>query len=275
MIYPYALILHIDGSALRNPGKGGMAGIAEFPEELEQDQKIVFQDGYKLTTNNRMELRACLQALEYVAENARKLKISRAVILTDSTYVYDNQGRTGFWRKQGWVSREGKPIENYDLWRTFMSKKNKAGVRVDICYEKGKTTDVNKLVDKLAKGAAKNPTKVDFGYRPGKIGRSLDPANKSALLYPADSQHATINIYEKRSLGKGCNTIAVKFNIVDDGGGFVGKFKAFAKSEIAHRLHRRHQYIVGFDNNPNNPCILSAEPVDGDVKNTPTAGGVA
>src|SRR2546426_738330 len=85
---PNALKIYIDGSAYRNPGhEGGLAGIAEFPESLSREPEIIFEESYRETTNNRMDLRACIRALRYIRENARRLRLTRAIILTDSQYV--------------------------------------------------------------------------------------------------------------------------------------------------------------------------------------------
>lgn len=184
MYDPYALIILIDGSAYRNPGhEGGLAGIAQFPEALNREPEIIFEESFSRTTNNRMELRACLRALEYIRDIARSLGVSRAIILTDSQYVVEGQSSSRFWRREGWKTRHGRPIENRDLWRKFLSLRASAPVRVDIAWNRGKSSPILVKLDKTAKAAAKNPLKIaDSGYRPGKVSRHGAEERGSGIL---------------------------------------------------------------------------------------------
>ena len=78
-------------------------------------------------------------------------------------------------RRQLLFGREqdaGRPIENADLWKEFLSTKSRAGVRIDICKVQNKSTPLLKRVDKLAKSAAKSHPRVDRGLVVGKIGRA-------------------------------------------------------------------------------------------------------
>jgi ribonuclease HI len=152
MYDPHALKIHIDGSAYRNPGhEGGLAGVAEFPDTLNRNPEIIFEESYDQTTNNRMELRQCIRSLTYIRAKAKSLGISRAIILTDSQYVNENHKFAPFWRKNSWRNRHNRPIENKDLWREFLSLRSKAPVRIDIDWNLGKSAPILKMVDKLAK----------------------------------------------------------------------------------------------------------------------------
>lgn len=63
---PHAAQLYIDGSCYKNPGgPGGLAGILEIPN-VEAGPEVIFRTGYYGTTNNRMEIRALIKALEYI-----------------------------------------------------------------------------------------------------------------------------------------------------------------------------------------------------------------
>jgi ribonuclease HI len=69
---PYALKIFIDGSALKNPGgPGGIAGVAQYPDSWNKADECIFEIGYLATTNNRMELRALLEALDHTREHYR------------------------------------------------------------------------------------------------------------------------------------------------------------------------------------------------------------
>ena len=100
-------VAHTDGSCLGNPGPGGWGVHVEFP-----DGRVVELGGGELeTTNNRMELRAAIEAV-------RRTKDAPAVtIVTDSQYV--RRGITEWlagWKRKGWVTVTGKPVENQALW---------------------------------------------------------------------------------------------------------------------------------------------------------------
>src|SRR5438045_2337970 len=151
---PHALKIYVDGSALKNPGgPGGLAGIAEFPESMDCPNEVLFEEGYKETTNNRMELLGCIRALEYVRYNAAALRISRAIIVTDSLYLHNYHRQAVNWKKQNWLNRDGRPIENSDLWNEFISVRTKIRVSLDIQWSKGKTSAILKEVDRRAKAA--------------------------------------------------------------------------------------------------------------------------
>ena len=71
---PRALKLFIDGNCYKNPGgPGAIACVAHFPDDWNRDDEIIFEEGFHETTNNRMELQACICAYEYVAIQGTKL----------------------------------------------------------------------------------------------------------------------------------------------------------------------------------------------------------
>src|SRR6185437_7463783 len=131
LIDPRALKLYVDGNAYNNPGgNAGMACVAEYPESWNRPDEEIFSVGFHESTNNRMELKACIQALEYVREYARSMDIDRVLIVTDSSYVHDHQHLPSKWRANGWKTRAGRPVENSDLWKRFISVRTHCQVRV-------------------------------------------------------------------------------------------------------------------------------------------------
>ena len=62
---------------------------------------------------------------------AKSIGISRAMILTDSGYMAENHKFASVWRKSCWKSRYGRPVENRELWRRFLSVRSRVPVRVD------------------------------------------------------------------------------------------------------------------------------------------------
>lgn len=106
--------IYTDGSCSPNPGPGGWAAVLLF----DQGNKIVELQGTEnQSTNNRMELTAALKALESLEGN------NDVEVLTDSRYL--QRGISEWlvkWKKNGWVTAEGYPVKNRDLWQTFSTQ---------------------------------------------------------------------------------------------------------------------------------------------------------
>jgi ribonuclease HI len=260
MYDPHALKIYIDGSAYRNPGhEGGLAGIAEYPENHNRDPEIVFEESYDGTTNNRMELRACLRALEHVSHNASSLGILRAIVFSDSQYVVENHRRVPRWRADKWKNRHGRPIENADLWRQFLSVRTKIRIRVDIEWNLGKSTPLLKSLDKLAKSAAKRTLRSkDTGYRPGKASRHQTEERGAATLFPASNQEVVIRVYAHLLVGK--DDCKVKFTTWSENENrFGGKYFAYVAKKDRGEIHRHHCYSAKFNDNPHYPVFQVIE----------------
>ncbi len=107
------ITIHTDGASRGNPGPGGWGVV------LAHDNKIVEIGGREEhTTNNRMELTACIRALEFSIFN---FQFSKIQIYTDSEYVM--KGITEWihkWQKKNWKTAGRKPVLNQDLWQTLL-----------------------------------------------------------------------------------------------------------------------------------------------------------
>jgi ribonuclease HI len=161
---PHALKIYIDGSSMKNPGgASGLAGRAEYPENWNRSDEVLFTVGYESSTNNRMELLACVTAMEYIRDNV--LGVQRVQIVTDSRYVHDNIPRAVGWRRNEWKNQYDRPIENADLWQRFLSDRRKLRIRTDFVWSKGKKSPILKSVDSDAKAAARQHTERDLDSR--------------------------------------------------------------------------------------------------------------
>ncbi len=105
------LVVYTDGGSRGNPGPGGYGAVIVFPEG-----PVELSGGFRLTTNNRMELAACIAALE-------RLEAPEKVLLhTDSAYVVNamEKGWARGWRRKGWKKADGGPALNPDLWERLL-----------------------------------------------------------------------------------------------------------------------------------------------------------
>ena len=106
------LFAYTDGACSGNPGPGGWGAlmIARDGDKVLKTREL--NGGEALTTNNRMELLAAINALEALE------RPSQITVVTDSTYV--KNGVTGWifgWKKNGWKTSNKKPVKNDDLWK--------------------------------------------------------------------------------------------------------------------------------------------------------------
>jgi ribonuclease HI len=104
------VVLYTDGGCLVNPGAGGYGVVM-----LHNDRRKELSSGYARTTNNRMELMACIAGLEALKQP------SAAVLFSDSSYVVNGieKGWAQRWRANGWRRSEtgqSQPVKNADLW---------------------------------------------------------------------------------------------------------------------------------------------------------------
>jgi ribonuclease HI len=253
---PHALKLYTDGNCYKNPGgAGAIASVAKFPESWNRDDEIIFSEGFYETSNNRMELQACIRAYEYVAAKGSALGVQRVLIVTDSLYIANNCKRITTWRANKWCNPSGRPLENSDLWKRFLSVQARVKVRTDIVWKKGKKSPTLKMVDRAAKAAGRSPKNFDRGFRGGKVARSK-VVGGSASLYAARGKHEIIRIYRSGLIRKTGHKIT--FDLYDElSAMYSQKCFAYTDVKIASELHRQHCYRVKFNDDPKHPVILS------------------
>jgi ribonuclease HI len=252
---PHAVHVYTDGSCYRNPGgSSGCAAIVQHPEHLGLDDVQIIDFGCSESSNNRMELMACIKALKWIRLNSLPPDVSRVQIITDSQYVKDNIARAHGWRKNGWRNQYGQPIENRDLWKDFLSAIQRVGTTVHFGWTAGKKSPILKAIDRAAKAAAKRGGQdIDRGFRPGVVAKSL--VKGSAILFPATGQSALIRPYKKTVLGKSENK--VRFDVFsEDSGKYTESCYAFAPPILAANLHRQHGYRVRFNDSSRYPQII-------------------
>jgi ribonuclease HI len=118
------LVAHTDGACSGNPGPGGWGVLLQARDGDAVLKERELQGGEALTTNNRMELLAAINALETLSRD------SDITIVTDSAYVKNGitEWMTG-WKRNGWKTSTKKPVKNEDLWRRLDAAQARHRVR--------------------------------------------------------------------------------------------------------------------------------------------------
>ncbi len=133
------ITIYTDGACKGNPGPGGWGAWLRSGEHEKE-----LWGGERLTTNNRMELTAVIEALTAVKRS------SRVELHTDSQYV--RQGITTWihnWKRRGWKTADKQPVKNIDLWQRLETLA--AEHHVDWRWVKGHSGDTgNERADALA-----------------------------------------------------------------------------------------------------------------------------
>jgi len=99
--------IYTDGASRGNPGPGGYGIVLEYKGQVKE-----LSGGFKLTTNNRMELLAVIIALESIKD-----KMHEIIVFSDSKYVVESINKKWIfqWEKRGFLKKK-----NPDLWRRFL-----------------------------------------------------------------------------------------------------------------------------------------------------------
>jgi len=263
----HSLKIWIDGSAYHNPGKeNGLAGVVQYPDAWDRPPEKIFQQGYEESNIARMELKACVLALEYVRKHQKEWRsagVHRVQIFTDSQYVQKHAGSVPRWIKEKGRGADSQPILNMDLWRRLNSLRG--SVAAEIVWHPGKTNEYNKMVDKLAKSGAKlSVRRKDYGFHPGKVARSpVGPGPVQA--YPARGDSAIIKVYRYRTVDSRLKEKKVVFSVLNPTSKLLeGKYSANVRDQD---VSRRGKFIAKFGNDPKYPMIEKLDEIsDGDAR---------
>ena len=159
--------IYADGACEGNPGPGGWGAIVEDGET-----RLNLHGGFRLTTNNRMEIMAVLVSLGTLVGERRKV-----VVVSDSRYVVDAiaKGWLKRWVKESFVKRDGTRRENADLWAEM--HRRLARHEVTTRWIRGHAGHAeNEECDRMAVAARRKPSlPADNGYE---AARGLSPAGK-------------------------------------------------------------------------------------------------
>ena len=147
--------IYTDGGASGNPGPGGYGVVMIYGHHRKE-----LHEGFRLTTNNRMELLAVIVALESLKKEGLQV-----VVYSDSKYVVDAVEKG--WLKS-WVQKNFNKKANVDLWLRFLKAYKRHQVK--FVWVKGHASNVeNNRCDELAVAAYKLPKlHIDYGYEESK-----------------------------------------------------------------------------------------------------------
>ncbi len=148
--------IYTDGACSGNPGSGGYGVVM-----LYKGARKELSQGYKTTTNNRMEALAVIKALEALKEPCE------VTLYSDSKYVVDSitKGWVYNWKKKNWIKSDKKKALNVDLWERLLPLLEKHNV--EFVWVKGHADNVeNERCDELARMAiASGNLLEDENYR--------------------------------------------------------------------------------------------------------------
>ena len=149
------VVIYTDGGCKGNPGPGGYGVVLVSGAHRKE-----LAAGYRLTTNNRMELRGAIAALELLREPCE------VDLHSDSKYLIDALDKKWLagWQRRGWQTAAKQPVKNRDLWLQLLAAITPHTIRWH--WVKGHAGHPeNERCDVLANAAVKNQILLeDIGF---------------------------------------------------------------------------------------------------------------
>jgi ribonuclease HI len=147
--------IYTDGGCEPNPGRGGWGVVL-----VHAKKRTELSNGFRMTTNNRMELYAVIKGLELLKQSCK------VTVYSDSQYVVDGimKGWAVRWRKKDWWHNSKERVKNADLWQKLLSLCERH--QVEFRWIRGHAGNrENECCDKLSMVALRQPNlPVDDGY---------------------------------------------------------------------------------------------------------------
>ena len=163
------VVIYTDGACLGNPGPGGWAAILRYGEH-----EKALSGRFRQTTNNRMEMRAAIEALN------RLKRPCPVELYTDSSYLRDGITKwVNGWQRNGWRTASKQPVKNQDLWRALLAAvaRHAPAGGVEWRWTKGHAGDeYNERADALASQEAAQVTNQD------PVDEETSPADQAGAL---------------------------------------------------------------------------------------------
>jgi ribonuclease HI len=216
-------VAYTDGGCLGNPGPGGWGVHVEYP-----DGRVIDLGGSELqTTNNRMELRAAIEAVRATRG------WPAATIIADSQYVI--KGITSWvagWKRKGWVTSTGQPVVNQDLWEELDAL---ADERLTWEWTRGHSGDPgNERCDEIAAWFSSSVAPLSRRGAPARSARGAAPASA-----PRPNGKSSAPSAAARAPGKAAPPGTTYLSLVD---GILQRHSAWADCERRVRGVRSARY---------------------------------
>lgn len=161
------ITIYTDGACIGNPGRGGYGVVMIYNRNRKE-----LSGGFRLTTNNRMEIMAAIIGLEML-RTTRKWNVR---VYSDSQYLVNamSKGWATQWQAKRWMRDKDTPVKNPDLWQRLLDACEKH--QVEFVWVKGHAGNTeNERCDVLSMDAASGKADVyeDAGYTSGTTGSRL------------------------------------------------------------------------------------------------------
>ena len=247
-----ALNIYTDGSSFQHPRKGGVGILYIYIDRLGNEIRKEFPlNGYQDATNNKMELNACILALENIPYFGDNITYKDIYIFSDSKYVICNVQNAMFtWPKNKWCKSGGGPVLNASLWKKLIKEMQNTKKRVYFRKVKGHAKDQNnKKVDKLAKESAKNATNKPISVH--KLRRKISKEKTQIGSVHLNGQRLTIRIIDSEYL-KVQKTYRYRYEVMSKASEYFGCVD-FLVTNL--NVNPGHVYYVKMNTNQSNPGI--------------------
>ncbi|AKG53306.1 ribonuclease HI [Dehalogenimonas sp. WBC-2] len=255
MTFEDAFNIYTDGSSRSHPRTGGIGIrlIVVNSDGIEETEDIELP-GYHGSTNNQMELLACIEGIKQAMRHLLFGNFGRIAIFSDSIYVVENQSRAFWtWSRNRWLNNDGKAVDNADLWKELLRVIKRCQKRVDFYWIKGHSKDQhNKAVDKMAKRSSKNPLNPPVSII--KVRRKLSERSVDPGCVPIKGQRIFIRVINDTYLALQ-RRFKYKYEVISTGNPCQG-YVDFIYSEKEIMLNAGHCYSVKLNDNPKNPMII-------------------
>lgn len=161
-----------DGSAIHNPGPAGLAYIIRYYEDKEDSmpeaKEIEYKQGFRLSTNNRMEIMAGIYALKavlHLVDEGTLMDLRQINLSSDSEYFCKavNQNWLAKWQANDWMTsayqgKKSQPVKNKDLWEQIVAIQEELrtkNITLAMTHVQGHAgNEFNERCDELARNAA-------------------------------------------------------------------------------------------------------------------------
>jgi len=249
--------VYTDGSMLPAPRRGGL-GIVFVTEGDDGDWRVheFPVSGYRASTNNQMERRAVIEALEALVRGSAPVSLAgyrKVVVRTDSEWLVEGYRYARFtWPSNRWMTREGNPVVDEQEWKKLVKAADRVGIPVEIEWVKGhRNSPHNKKADRLAKASAKGPLRAPPVQR--KVRRKKSPHQVQRGSVTMEGQQLTIRIIEETPPSSGLARF--KYEVISKKSPYYQRVDYIWDDETS-AMRAGHTYRVRVNRDPKAPRII-------------------